>query len=275
MNILSRTIATTAVLAAAGCTNLNGGSLGGTFGVGSFLGSDIGGGGFNGALAREYQNLAAVNANTDGNYLDATVYQRKAMAAASGSPEPLFMPAEYGVNGDLEVLRGRVMEAASMHAGDRPDACAEMYGMYDRLVEATYQDHGPASWQGVDLPAVRAEFDAAYHTCVGPTDMVVYFGFGSAALTAAADAVISEISSNVLPDDAVSVVGHTDTVGSQGYNQVLSERRATNVANRMVDLGVNSSQITTAGRSFNQPAVVTGPNVREPLNRRVEIDVSR
>jgi OOP family OmpA-OmpF porin len=105
--------------------------------------------------------------------------------------------------------------------------------------------------------------------------MVVYFGFGSSALTAAAESVIADISANVVPSDAVSVVGHTDTVGSQSFNQALSERRARNVAGRMSDLGVDPAQITVAGRSFNEPAVETGPNVREPLNRRVEIDISR
>ena len=274
MKVLSRTLAATAVLAAAGCTNLIGGSLGGTFGADSFLGSEIGGTGFNAALAREYQNLAAVNANTDVNWLDATVYQRKSAAAAAGSPEPLFSPADYGVNGDLEALRARTIDAAEQHAVNRPDACAEMYANYDRLVEATYQDHGPASWEGVDLDSARASYDASLAECVGMTDSVVYFGFGSAAITAAADAVIQEISANVLPSSAVSVVGHTDTVGSQAYNQGLSERRAGNVASRMAELGVDPGQITTAGRSFNEPAVDTGPNVREPLNRRVEIDIS-
>ncbi len=276
MKVLSRTIAATAVLAAAGCTNLMGGSLGGTFGADSFLGSEMGGSGFNAALAREYQDLAAVNANTDMNWLDATVYQRKAMAAAGGSPEPLFSPADYGVNGDLEALRGQVTNAASQYSADRPEACAEMYAMYDRLVEATYQDHGPGSWQGVDVESVRASFDAAYGACTGRMgDTVVYFGFDSAAITAAADTVIQDISAGVMSGDAVSVVGHADTVGSLAYNQGLSERRARNVANRMVALGVEPAQITTAGRSWTEPAVDTGPNVREPLNRRVEIDVSR
>jgi outer membrane protein OmpA-like peptidoglycan-associated protein len=291
MKVLSRTIAATAVLAAAGCTNLMGGSLGGTFGAESFLGSEMGGSGFNAALAREYQDLAAVNANTDVNWLDVTVYQRRAMAAAGGSPEPLFSPADYGVNGDLEALRGQVMNAAAEFGADRPEACAEMYAMYDRLVEATYQDHGSGvgfsvpntvvlsqtvNFRGVDVDSVRASFDAAYGACTGRMgDTVVFFGFDSAAITAAADAVIQDISSGVMSGDAVSVVGHADTVGSLAYNQGLSERRARNVANRMVELGVEPAQITTAGRSWTEPAVDTGPNVREPLNRRVEIDVSR
>jgi outer membrane protein OmpA-like peptidoglycan-associated protein len=275
MKVLSRALAATTVLAAAGCTNLIGGSLGDTFAMDSFLASDPGGSGFNGALADAYQDLAALNASSDVNFLDSTVYKQKSMAAAAGSPMPLFSPADYGVNGDLEALRGIVMNAAGEHAGVRPEECAEMYAMYDRLVEATYQDHGPGTRVGLDPEEARANYDAAYTACVGIQEMVVYFGFGSSALTAAAESVIADISANVVPSDAVSVVGHTDTVGSQSFNQQLSERRARNVAGRMSDLGVDPAQITVAGRSFNEPAVETGPNVREPLNRRVEIDISR
>jgi outer membrane protein OmpA-like peptidoglycan-associated protein len=42
----------------------------------------------------------------------------------------------------------------------------------------------------------------------------------------------------------------------------------------MIQLGVPAGSITTAGRSWLEPAVDTGPNVREQRNRRVEIEVS-
>ena len=275
MKSLSPTIAAAALLGAAGCTNLQGGSIADTFAAESFLNSPVGGSGFTGAVASEYQQLAALNANSDVNWLDTTVYMGKSMTAAGGALPPLFMPSDYGVNGELEALRADVLAAVDAHGGSRPDACAEAYAMYDRLVEATYQDHGPASWQGLDPEAVRAEFDASLTECIGAMgDMVVYFGFDRADLTAAADAVIQDIVAGVTSTEAVSVVGHTDTVGSFAYNQQLSERRATTVANRMVELGVGAGQITTAGRSFSEPAVETGANVREPLNRRVEITVS-
>ena len=275
MKVLSPTIAAAALLGAAGCSNLNGGSIGDTFAMDSFLASDLGGSGFAGAVADEYQGLAAINANSDVNWLDSTVYRQKALTAAGGAVPDLFMPAEYGVNGELEALRGEVLAAVSDNGGSNTAACAEAYAMYDRLVEATYQDHGPGSRVGLDPTTVRAQFDAALTECVGMVgDMVVYFGFNRSDLTAAADAVIQDIASGVGMSDAVSVVGHTDTVGSFAYNQQLSERRATTVANRLVELGVGGGQIQTAGRSFSMPAVDTGPNVREPLNRRVEITVS-
>jgi outer membrane protein OmpA-like peptidoglycan-associated protein len=72
----------------------------------------------------------------------------------------------------------------------------------------------------------------------------------------------------------IVVTGHTDTVGSQAYNQALSERRAEAVEAEMVRQGLTPDQIETVGRSFSEPLVQTGPGVREPQNRRAVIDLN-
>ncbi|MBV9863547.1 MAG: OmpA family protein [Alphaproteobacteria bacterium] len=69
----------------------------------------------------------------------------------------------------------------------------------------------------------------------------------------------------------IQVTGYTDRSGSPGYNQRLSERRANNVANAMVRLGVPRNQMAVSGRGENDNRVPTAPGVREPQNRRVEI----
>jgi outer membrane protein OmpA-like peptidoglycan-associated protein len=273
MKIISRIALVGAALVAAGCTtNLPGGSLPGTFSAASYLGSTIGGDGFNDHLARAYQKVASYNATEAVNWLDSTVYIERSKAAAAGNPMPLFEPADFGVNGDLTALRGRVLSAVSTHGSARPQACAEAMALYDHLVEGTYQGNAG----GQPLARVRSRFDAALSACEGtPAAGGIFFGFNSAAITAAADAVIRDVVAALGSSGrAVSVVGHTDTVGSQQYNQGLSERRATAVANRMIQLGVPAGSITTAGRSWLEPAVDTGPNVREQRNRRVEIEVS-
>jgi outer membrane protein OmpA-like peptidoglycan-associated protein len=67
------------------------------------------------------------------------------------------------------------------------------------------------------------------------------------------------------------VTGHTDTVGSDKYNQALSERRAEAVKGEMVRQGMDGRSIAIAGKSFHDPLVPTGPGVREPQNRRAVI----
>jgi len=79
---------------------------------------------------------------------------------------------------------------------------------------------------------------------------------------------------NSMGTSALSLVGHTDTVASVEYNQALSESRANRVSNALSARGVPAGAMTLAGRSENDPAVATGDNVREPLNRRVEITLS-
>jgi OmpA-OmpF porin, OOP family len=69
----------------------------------------------------------------------------------------------------------------------------------------------------------------------------------------------------------ITVTGYTDTSGSPGYNQRLSERRANAVAAALERLGVPRSDMIVAGRGENDLRVPTPPGVREPQNRRVEI----
>jgi outer membrane protein OmpA-like peptidoglycan-associated protein len=69
----------------------------------------------------------------------------------------------------------------------------------------------------------------------------------------------------------LQVTGYTDTSGSPGYNQRLSERRANAVAAALERLGVPRSDMVVAGRGENDLRVPTPPGVREPQNRRVEI----
>ena len=69
----------------------------------------------------------------------------------------------------------------------------------------------------------------------------------------------------------IQVTGYTDRSGSPGYNQRLSERRANNVANALVRLGVPRQAMVVGGRGENDNRVPTADGVREPQNRRVEI----
>ena len=73
----------------------------------------------------------------------------------------------------------------------------------------------------------------------------------------------------------VLVTGHTDTVGSDSYNQGLSVRRAESVKDEMVRQGLDGAGVAIQGKSFHDPLVPTGPGVREPQNRRAVIDLDK
>ncbi len=75
------------------------------------------------------------------------------------------------------------------------------------------------------------------------------------------------------PAPEVTVIGHTDRVGSVEDNDRLSIRRAETVRDKLVQVGVAASMISIAGRGEREPAVATEDGVAHAENRRVEISV--
>ena len=72
---------------------------------------------------------------------------------------------------------------------------------------------------------------------------------------------------------SLTVVGHTDNVGSNPYNQKLSERRALSVARYLESKQVNSLRLATSGKGEMQPVASNGSETGRQANRRVEIYV--
>lgn len=70
------------------------------------------------------------------------------------------------------------------------------------------------------------------------------------------------------------VTGYTDTSGGTRYNDGLSLRRAQNVAGLMSQGGIAMDAMTVSGLGETQLKIETADNVREPMNRRVEVTAS-
>src|SRR5512134_382410 len=71
----------------------------------------------------------------------------------------------------------------------------------------------------------------------------------------------------------LTVVGHTDNVGTNDYNQRLSERRALSVAQYLESRRVNGMRLATAGKGESQPVASNSSESGRQANRRVEIYV--
>jgi outer membrane protein OmpA-like peptidoglycan-associated protein len=69
----------------------------------------------------------------------------------------------------------------------------------------------------------------------------------------------------------VHVVGHTDSIGSDGYNQTLSERRAQSVVDYLGSYGVPRERLRPEGRGEREPRADNTTAAGRQLNRRVEI----
>jgi outer membrane protein OmpA-like peptidoglycan-associated protein len=71
----------------------------------------------------------------------------------------------------------------------------------------------------------------------------------------------------------LTIVGHTDNVGSDKYNQDLSQRRALSVAQYFESQQVNALRLATAGKGESQPVASNNSEAGRQANRRVEIYV--
>ncbi len=102
---------------------------------------------------------------------------------------------------------------------------------------------------------------------------LVFFDWDKYSLTPRALDIIAQAAadSKTQQTTTIDVNGYTDTSGTPVYNQGLSVRRAKAVAAQLVTDGVPASEITAQGFGDTNLLVPTGPGVREPQNRRVEI----
>jgi outer membrane protein OmpA-like peptidoglycan-associated protein len=101
----------------------------------------------------------------------------------------------------------------------------------------------------------------------------LYFDIDSDDLTpesrAMAPTILAEITK--FPAAEVVVIGHTDTLGADDYNDQLSLDRADAVKHQLVALGFDGAHIKVEGRGKRDPEVPTADGVSQPRNRRAEV----
>jgi outer membrane protein OmpA-like peptidoglycan-associated protein len=77
------------------------------------------------------------------------------------------------------------------------------------------------------------------------------------------------------PTRNVVIEGHTDNIGSDAYNQDLSERRAEAVRDFLLQNGIRAERVTAQGRGKSYPVASNDTEVGRQQNRRVEITIPR
>ncbi|MCU1350139.1 MAG: hypothetical protein JWO56_3169 [Acidobacteria bacterium] len=103
----------------------------------------------------------------------------------------------------------------------------------------------------------------------------VLFDTGSASLRSASRTALREMADvfDKYGNTTISVQGYTDSVGSESYNQRLSDRRADSVAGYLGQLGVSNSRIRSVGYGESGARASNATASGRQLNRRVEIHV--
>ncbi len=101
----------------------------------------------------------------------------------------------------------------------------------------------------------------------------VSFDFNSAQINPAFASSLDKVA-NILQRynrSSITIIGHTDDVGSAAYNQSLSEQRARAVAFYLEDRGVNPRRVRSEGRGELEPRASNASEAGRQLNRRVEM----
>lgn len=177
----------------------------------------------------------------------------------SGHDRAVLLPDQQGVPGALLVQSERGETTL-----DQPYKAADVY------------TDGRVETKVLDAEAVHRQFrDALSAQPQRPISYTLYFITEKDELTPesklAMGQIKRELSQRAFPE--ITVIGHTDSAGSVAYNDALSLKRAETTRQLLVDAGIPSELIKSAGRGSREMLVKTGEGISEPRNRRVEISI--
>lgn len=240
---------------------------------------------FNAELQSGYTNLAA-GERSEFDYVDGRMFQTKAdKVAAGGSVLPEVISDWNLMDEDVAPItdaRARLMDAINGGVIDvTPVPLARAQWNFDCWVQEAEENMQPEHVEPCRQGFESAMADIRYPEpepepepeTIEPIGFSVYFDFDSSALDAAALNDIATAAEAAVSQNATSVEvgGHTDSSGSDAYNDRLSRTRAEVVAAQLASDGVNAALINTTSFGESRPAVTTGDGVRERANRRAEI----
>lgn len=237
------------------------------------------------ALASRYQDYAESKVAAY-DWWTSKYFADKGLMAAYGREVLPEDPASWNIPATMQdefaEARNQLMAALPTSKKSQPNESATAVVAYDKWVEL--QDNG---WDEPRIADARDDFfaaigalkpgeagdEAAAPSPVETTSTVLYFPFDAAALTETAKAAIAELASYLKSagNASININGHADRAGSDDYNMSLSEQRARLVEEALLEAGVPASQLNYFAFGETDPKQPTDDEVREPLNRRVEI----
>ncbi len=164
--------------------------------------------------------------------------------------------------------------AAEQAARDRAEAQAETEKARQAAAQAEAEKAQLRAQLLAQLNSILQTRDSARGLIVNMSD--VLFDTGSSTLKPGAREKLAKISGILLahPGLTMQIEGHTDSVGSDEFNQQLSERRADTVRDFLAEQGVPASSISARGFGKTQPVASNDTPEGRQRNRRVELVVN-
>lgn len=256
----------------------------GTNDVSDVRNMNVQGNAFNDQLARNYQDLALYEADRMYDWSSAPWYARKAKLAANGQ---LVAAASLddGKGASFNIPRERRTELnqgfqrldAAMRAGARtryPALAATAQAKYDCWVEQSAEN-----WQYDHIASCRDDFNLAMERMETPVDagppVLIFFDWDQAVLEREAVPIVNQLADSLRNRQGdIRVTGHADTSGPRDYNYELGMRRAQTVAAALAQRGVDRQRMTLVSEGETDLRVPTADGVREPQNRRVNVQAA-
>lgn len=235
------------------------------------------------ALARADREWADDRDETETNHLAYIARQRAEIASNAARSRQLDANIQQaGSEADRIRLQARTLEAdqARLRAqqAQQQALTAEQRAAQQQAAAAAAQAQASAAQDRVRALEAQLRDMEAQQTERGLLVTLgdVLFAFNKAELSAQAAPRLDKLASFLkqFPDRKLLIEGYTDSVGSDSYNQDLSERRAQAVRDALVQRGVDSSRITARGYGKAHPVADNASTEGRAMNRRVEIVIA-
>jgi len=235
------------------------------------------------ALARADREWAEDHDETETNHLAYIARQRAEIATNAARSRQLDANIQQaGSEADRIRLQARTLEAdqARMRAqqAQQQALTAEQRAAQQQAAAAAAQARANAAQDRVRALEAQLRDMEAQQTERGLLVTLgdVLFAFNKAELSAQAAPRLDKLASFLkqFPDRKLLIEGYTDSVGSDSYNQDLSERRAQSVRDALVQRGVDTSRITARGYGKAHPVADNASPEGRAMNRRVEIVIA-
>jgi outer membrane protein OmpA-like peptidoglycan-associated protein len=190
-----------------------------------------------------------------------------------GGVLPLFLAASCAEKRNIFVLLPDAAgKSTSIIISNREGT--QIIGEPNQAVEVTSADTPPSSPLTVDEESMRKQFGSVIAALPSPPlHFILCFKFDTAELTKESLQTLKKILPMIVSRRSydVTVVGHTDRVGTREYNYKLGLNRALMVRQILVSQGVDTSHIEFTSHGEDDPLIKTADGVPEQKNRRVEV----
>ena len=241
---------------------------------------------FSQALFEEYKDYAKHESEDEYEWSDAAFFARKGLLAAQGLPIQPEKIEDWKVPtkslADVTAARSRLMGYLSGSEVVRePVLVAREQAKFDCWLEEESEGETYTDCRAKFI-STEALLKAPEASMPGPTagepptvyrTFIVYFDTGKSTITPVGKTTLQDLVAfeREVQPDRIIVTGHTDTVGNGALNKALSDKRAKAVVAALANLGITKNVFTVSSYGKTKPAVTTRDNVKEVLNRRVEI----